>query len=102
MSKCLRMNVYKRQKFRKIVPAKVGWRQSFKLDLALAQYISIFEKKKKKVDTPKIGHFREGLLSSLLAHKPSKWLKMHFTSHKGEKNFVILSSLFLKNAYVLS
>ena len=37
MSKYLRMSVYKRQKFRKIVQAKVGWRRSFKLKLALAQ-----------------------------------------------------------------
>ena len=29
MGKCLRISVYKRQKFRKIIPAKVGWRQSF-------------------------------------------------------------------------
>ena len=28
----------------------------------------------KKVDPPKIGHFRGGLLSSLLAKNPSKWL----------------------------
>ena len=69
----------------------------------------------KKVDPPKIGHFRGGLLSSLLAKKPSKWLKMHFYGQKVEKIFIIqplrgvfgqkmailgglLSSLFLKNA----
>ena len=48
----------------------------------------------KKVDPPKIGHFRGGLLSSLLAKKPSKWLyyenfftlvtrKMHFEPLRG-------------------
>ena len=48
-----------------------------------------FLKKCQKVDPPKIGHFRGGLLSSLLAKKPSKRLKMHFSSHKGEKIFII-------------
>ena len=33
----------------------------------------------------KIGHFRGGLISSLLAKKPSKWLKMHSYGQKGEK-----------------
>ena len=48
----------------------------------------------KKVDPPKIGHFRGGLLSSLLAKNPSKWLyyenfftlvtrKMHFEPLRG-------------------
>ena len=36
MGKCLRISIFKRQKFEKIFPGKVGW-QSFKLDLALAQ-----------------------------------------------------------------
>ena len=45
MGKCLRISVYKRQKFEKIFPGKVGGHRSFKLELALAQKISIFEKK---------------------------------------------------------
>ena len=74
----------------------------------------------KKVDPPKLAILGGGL-SSLLAKKPSKWLKMHFYGYKGEKIFIIqplrgaksedrrpplkwpilgglLSSLFLKNA----
>ena len=35
MGKCLRISIYKRQKFEKIYPAKVGWHQSLKLDLAI-------------------------------------------------------------------
>ena len=53
-----------------------------------------FWEKVKKVDPPKIGHFRGGLLSSLLAKNPSKWLyyenfftlvtsKMHFEPLRG-------------------
>ena len=56
--------------------------------------LSGFWKKVKKVDPPKIGHFRGGLLSSLLAKNPSKWLyyenfftlvtsKMHFEPLRG-------------------
>ena len=51
MSKCLRMSIYEKQKFEKFSQQKqddikvliiiIG----FKLDLAPAQYISIFEKK---------------------------------------------------------
>ena len=37
MGKCLRISVYKKQKFEKIFPGKVGWHRSFKLELALAQ-----------------------------------------------------------------
>ena len=37
MGKCLRIRIYKRQKFEKIFPGKVGWHRSFKLELALAQ-----------------------------------------------------------------
>ena len=29
------------------------------------------------------------LLSSLMAKKPSKWLKMHFYGHKGDKIFIL-------------
>ena len=35
----------------------------------------VLGKKVKKLDPPKIGHFRGGLLSSLLAKNPSKCLK---------------------------
>ena len=39
---------------------------------------------------PKNGHFKGGgLLSSFLAKNPSKWLKMHFFGHKGDKIFII-------------
>jgi len=72
-SKCLKTAILP------LKPTKVDF---LKRNCNLEAFRVVFGKKVKKVDPPKIGHFRGGLLSSLLAKKHSERLKMHFLALK--------------------
>ena len=76
------------QKKNLINPGTEGWHFRFSLNMQISKLWSIFEKKEES-RPPKIGHFREGLLSDIFSKKHSKCLKMTLENRQKSGFYIV-------------